>query len=78
MLAEIERLAKEKIGWTGRLEPSMRLVEDLRLDSIRNLALAVEIENHFRISIEEEEEDALVSVGALVEVVVRKLRQGSG
>ncbi len=73
VLAEIERLAQTKLGWSGPLERSMRLVEDLRLDSIRNLVLAIEIENHFRIVIAEDEEEIVRTVGDLVDLVERKL-----
>ncbi|MDH3743906.1 MAG: acyl carrier protein [Acidobacteriota bacterium] len=73
VLAEIERLAREKVGWSGRLERSMRLVEDLQLDSIRNLTLAIEIENHFRIAIGQEDEGDLETVGDLVDLVQREL-----
>lgn len=73
VLAEIERLAREKVGWRGRLERSMRLVEDLQLDSIRNLTLAIEIENHFRIAIGQEDEGDLETVGDLVDIVQREL-----
>lgn len=73
LLAEIERLAEEKIGWNGPLKRSMRLVEDLQLDSIRNLTLAIEIENHFRIVIGQQEEEELETVGDLIDLVRREL-----
>ena len=72
ILSGVERLAREKLDWRGELEPGMRLVEDLELDSMRNLALAIEIENHFRIRLEEEDEAAIETVGDLVELIARK------
>lgn len=72
ILSGVERLAREKLEWRGELEPGMRLVEDLELDSMRNLALAIEIENHFRIRLEEEDEAAIETVGDLVELIARK------
>ena len=64
--------SREKLAWEGELQSEMRLIEDLELDSLRNLTLAIEIENHFRIHLEEEDEESIVTVGDLVAVVVRK------
>lgn len=72
ILRRVERLAREKLDWHGELQPGMRLVEDLELDSMRNLTLAIEIENHFRIRLEEEDEAALETVGDLIELIARK------
>ena len=44
----------------------MRLVEDLRLDSIRLLTLAVEVENRFRVRLDEVDEAGIETVGDLV------------
>lgn len=73
LLSELEQLARERLGWSGRLERSMRLVEDLELDSLKNLALAIEIENHFRIVLDEDEEEAVATVGELVDLIERKV-----
>lgn len=72
ILRRVERLARDKLGWRGTLRPEMRLVEDLELDSLRNLTLAIEIENHFRIALDEEDEAAIETVGDLVELIERK------
>jgi aryl carrier-like protein len=40
ILAGIGEVAREHLGWEGAVTPEMRLVEDLRLDSIRLLTLA--------------------------------------
>ena len=55
-MAVVAEVAREKLGWSGDLRPEMRLIEDLELDSIRLLELAVEIENRLRIRLDEEEE----------------------
>ncbi len=51
----------------------MRLVEDLRLDSVRLLTLAAEVENRFRVFLDEVDEGGIETVGDLVAVVRRKL-----
>lgn len=73
ILHSIAELVKNKLGWTGELRPELRLVEDLELDSIRLLTLAMEVEDHFRICLDEEDEAAIVTIGDLVDLIGRKL-----
>jgi len=75
LLESIGDLARSRLGWAGgALTPEMRLVEDLNLDSIRLLTLATEVENRFRILLDEADELAIETVGDLVAIVERKLR----
>ena len=62
-------------GAGGRFPPELRLVEDLALDSIQLLTLAVEVENRFRICMDPEDEEGIESVGDLADVVARKLAE---
>ena len=55
----------------------MRLVEDLELDSLRLLTLAVEVENRFRVAFEPEDDEEIVTVGDLVDAVERLRRASS-
>lgn len=73
ILREINTLAQEKVGYQGELHPDQRLVEDLKLDSLNLLTLATEVEDHFRICLDEEDEAALETVGDLVNLVEKKL-----
>ena len=73
ILAGIAEVARLHLGWEGALTPEMRLVEDLRLDSIRLLTLAAEVENRFRVLLDEVDEMAIETVGDLVALVRRKL-----
>ena len=73
ILAAIEEVARTHVGWSGGLEPGLRLVEDLELDSLKALTLAVEIENRFRICLDPETESTLVTVGDLVAAVKERL-----
>ena len=52
ILAGIAAVAREHLGFAGELAPDLRLVEDLRLDSIKLLTLAVEVENRFRVRLD--------------------------
>lgn len=73
ILAAIAELARTKLDFQGPLRREMRLVEDLELDSIRLMTLAMEIEDHFRIAIDEAEEDSILTVADLIAVVEHKL-----
>jgi acyl carrier protein len=73
ILAGIAGVAREHLGWEGPVTPDMRLVEDLRLDSIRLLTLAAEVENHFEIRLDEADEAGIETVGDLVSLVDARL-----
>jgi len=67
----IAEVARAHLGWDGELRPEMHLVEDLELDSLKRLTLALEVENHFRICLDEEA--AILTVGDLVEIIRERL-----
>jgi acyl carrier protein len=73
ILDGVAEVARVHLGWQEELTPEMRLVEDLRLDSIRLLTLAAEVENRFRVRLDELDEASIETVGDLVAVVRRKL-----
>lgn len=75
ILAGVEAVAREHLDRPGELSREMKLIEDLELDSLLLLTLAVEVENRFRIYLEEEDEAAIRTVGDLVDTVHRKLGQ---
>jgi acyl carrier protein len=76
ILAGVAEVARRYLGWEGPLAPELRLVEDLRLDSIRLLTLAVEVENRFRVRLDQADEEGIATVGDLVATVGRKLAGG--
>lgn len=73
ILQGVAEVVRRHLGWKGSLTPDMRLVEDLHLDSVRLLTLAAEVENRFRVLLDEEEELRLVTVGDLLDVLAAKL-----
>lgn len=73
ILAAIEAVAREHVGFDGELRPELRLVEDLELDSLKALTLAVEVENRFRICLDPEIEARINTVGDLVSTVSAQL-----
>ena len=75
VLRAVQEVAATHLGFDAELRPEMRLVEDLELDSLRALTLAVEVENRFRICLDPELEAELETVGDLVETVVGALEE---
>jgi acyl carrier protein len=67
----IASVARAHLDWDGTLRPEMRLVEDLELDSLKSLTLALEVENHFRVCLDEDA--AIVTVGDLVRMIQERL-----
>jgi acyl carrier protein len=76
ILEGIAEVVRQRLGWQGPLTMDMRLVEDLRLDSVRLLTLAAEVENRFRVLLDETDEAGIQTVADLVAVVRRKLDGG--
>ena len=73
ILDGVAEVARVHLGWVDELTPEMRLVEDLRLDSVRLLTLAMEVENRFRVRLDELDEGSIETVGDLVAVVRKRL-----
>lgn len=77
ILRELAEVVREHLEHGGELSPEMDLIEDLELDSLRLLTLAVEVENHFRICLDQKDEAAIRTVADLVAVVERKLAEAT-
>lgn len=73
ILEGVAGVAREHLGFDGTLEPRMRLVEGLGLDSLKLLTLAVEVENRFRICLDPEDETGIETVADLVAIVRKQL-----
>ncbi len=73
VLAEIAEVARTHLAWTGPLSRDMPLVETFGLDSVRQLTLIMEIENRFRIRLDEQDEASLVTVGDLLDLIGRRI-----
>lgn len=71
ILAGIAEVARIHLGWVESLDPELRLVEDLELDSIKSLTLALEVENYFQVCLDEDA--GIITVGDLVKVVEEHL-----
>jgi len=77
ILEGIGEVARRHLGFTGELRPGQRLAEDLELDSLKMLTLAVEVENRFRICLDPSSEARIATVGDLAAEVGRQLERRS-
>jgi acyl carrier protein len=73
ILQGVEVVAHECLDRPGTLRRDTDLIDDLELDSLLLLTLAIEVENRFQICLEQEDEAAIRTVGDLVETIHRKL-----
>ena len=73
ILHTVTDLARKHLGWSGPVRPEMDLIEDLQLDSLKLLALAVQVENHFQICLEPADEAKIRRVSDLVSAIEQKL-----
>ena len=73
ILHGVEAVARERLDRPGALRREMDLIDDLELDSLLLLTLAIEVENRFRICLDQDDEAAIRSVGDLVDTIHRKL-----
>ena len=72
ILAAIADIAAKHLDWHGGASRDMPLRETFDLDSLRQLTLVVEIEDRFRIHLDDRDEESIVTVGDLVDAIRRK------
>jgi len=71
----LERISEVLLamGIRAQIGPETRIGDDLALDSLRRIELAIEVENRFRIILEPEDETRIQTIGDLAEVIDRRL-----
>ncbi len=73
VLEEIRRIARVDLEFTADISPAARLNEDLHLDSMAMIVVAVGLENMFRVKLQEEDAGSIVTIGDLVKLVVQRV-----
>ena len=76
VLEGVRSVLRTHLAVVGPVEPETDLTEELQLDSLGQLTLIVELENHFRICIDGSDERAIETVGDVVGVVEKQLARG--
>jgi acyl carrier protein len=78
ILDVVGRVIRREFGCNAPLEESSDILGDLQLDSLQRVTLAVELENHFQICFDPDDEAGLATLGDVVDLVQRRLREESG
>lgn len=77
LLQEVVRILRGPCGVPFEIVESSRLVEDLLLDSVGMLALAVSLENHFRVRLPDASQAPPATVAELLDLLERTLEESS-
>jgi acyl carrier protein len=75
VLAQIARAAHSHLAWSGTLARDLDLLETFALDSLRQITLVVELEDTFRIRLDEQDERTIRTVGDLVDLIRGKIAE---
>lgn len=76
---EVERLLRARYRSACELRPDTSLVADLELDSLLQLDLLVELENHFAVALELDEDQEVITLADLVAWIERaQAQEGAG
>lgn len=75
ILEELRRIAKKELELNETIEPAMSLKDDLKLDSMGMIIVAVGLENKFRVKLQEEDGGDLSTVADLLSLVERRVTE---
>lgn len=73
----LEELLGRELDVTVQITAETRLLEDLALDSVGLTIVAVALENHFRIRLDEADATQIRTAGELVTLVQRRAREAA-
>jgi acyl carrier protein len=77
VLGEIGRVLREELGMQLEVRPGDDLVRDLQLDSVGLLTLVVDLEDHFRVALKEEDAAVVRTVAELAALVLRRREEAA-
>ena len=72
VLRDVRQVLEEHLR-IAEVDETTHLFRDLELDSIQQLTLVVEIENHFKICFNEGDEAGIATIGDVVDAVSNRL-----
>lgn len=78
VLAELRRVARETLSVDRQIELDDPLHDALGLDSLSALVVAVALEDRFRVQLQDERVDSLVTVNDLVKLVCAHMADQRG
>ena len=75
ILRQVQAILRDKLRVKEPVHLQTDLLGDLRLDSVNQLALVVELENHFRICFDPGDEAGVTTINDVVGLVEQALRR---
>ncbi len=73
ILEGVREVIRDHLQMQSPVENETHLFRDLQLDSLKQLTLVVELENHFRVRLDAGDEEGLETIGDVVRVIDRRL-----
>ncbi len=78
ILDGVRQVLRAKLDVERPIETDTNLFSDLEIDSLQQLTLVVELENHFRVCFDPGDEVGIDTVADVVGVIRRSLGRGDG
>jgi len=78
ILEVVRRVLTTQCKVTTPIEPTLRLAEDLKLDSVGMLTLMLELENHYQQNLSDQPDRPPRTVGEVVALVQTEIKLGQG
>jgi acyl carrier protein len=75
ILEGVQEVIRDHLQMQSPVGNETHLFHDLQLDSLKQLTLVVELENHFRVRLDAGDEEGLETIGDVVRVIDRRLSE---
>lgn len=75
ILEGVREVIRDHLQMQSPVGNETHLFHDLQLDSLKQLTLVVELENHFRVRLDARDEEGLETIGDVVRVIDRRLSE---
>ena len=75
ILEGVREVIRDHLQMQSPVGNKTHLFHDLKLDSLKQLTLVVELENHFRVRFDAEDEEGLETIGDVVRLIDRRLSE---
>ena len=75
ILEGVREVIRDHLQLSSPVTNETHLFRDLQLDSLKQLTLVVELENHFRVRFDSGDEEGLETVGDIVRLIGRRLSE---
>ncbi len=75
ILEGVREVIRDHLQMQSPVGNETHLFHDLQLDSLKQLTLVVELENHFRVRLDAGDEEGLETIGDVVRLIDRRLSE---